>query len=516
MSEAPLGRLVRWAVTAGAFGALAAIAAATAWFAEHAVFAKWWPAAGLAWAAGWLAWRLAGGRGLAMWRRAAWPKWVLPVGLFAVFFAVKTVFAFYLKTEQQSDFLVMYQAAQSIAEGDFSFSQSAYWHFFAYQTPFALYQALMLKVFGGSIAPLLVVGALAMAGTNLLVFLIGRRITGSAVAGLFASFAYLAYPGPYLQANALTNDHLSACLLYLGAYLVVAGASRPPSRPARPRWALVAVGALVLQLGNLARPSGIVVVAALVAALVAAPIIGRRRKGSWRPLAASAAAAALAVAVYAGAGAAADQAVKAAGVNPAGTANNLPEWKFVFGLQGSWEQGRQDSADIGAYDPSPKPDARQIARAAVERDLRQLPQTWRTVLHRQVTSLWVLNESGSYLYWPQFEGRYRYQVPSAQAFTLGHYLVLGERGAFLPAVLLAAAGVGLLGRRRRWGALAAFAACLVAAYALVHLAIEVQPRYRYLVMPAVFALTAPAWDWLAGWPRRARLKPTRSAPNRRW
>jgi hypothetical protein len=60
-----------------------------------------------------------------------------------------------------------------------------------------------------------------MAGTNLLVFLFGRRLAGSAAAGLAASLMYLVYPGPYLEAAALTNDHLSAFLLLAGAYLVV-------------------------------------------------------------------------------------------------------------------------------------------------------------------------------------------------------------------------------------------------------------------------------------------------------
>ncbi|MDR0627921.1 MAG: hypothetical protein LBG11_11830 [Bifidobacteriaceae bacterium] len=45
--------------------------------------------------------------------------------------------------------------------------------------------------------------------------------------------------------------------------------------------------------------------------------------------------------------------------------------------------------------------------------------------------------------------------------------------------------------------------CLVAAYALIHLAVEVQPRYRYLAMPALFALGAPTRAWLTGsWRRK--------------
>ncbi|MDR0627049.1 MAG: hypothetical protein LBG11_07290 [Bifidobacteriaceae bacterium] len=271
-------------------------------------------------------------------------------------------------------------------------------------------------------------------------------------------------------------------------------------------WALVAAGGLVAQVGNLARPSGIVVCLALVAAALATPLIRRQPKGSWRPLAASMAAAALALGCYFAAGAATSSAIAASGVNPAGAANNLPEWKFVFGLQGTYDQGRQDLVEIGAYGPAPNSDARQIARRAVERDIRQLPRTWRSVLDRQINSLWVLNESGSYLYWPSFSSHYRYEVPSSGEFSWGHYLVLAERGLFLPIVILAAADVWLINRRRHWTALAAFLACFVIAFAAIHLVIEVQPRYRYLVMPAVFALTSPTWAWLTTRRRHLRLR----------
>jgi hypothetical protein len=260
---------------------------------------------------------------------------------------------------------------------------------------------------------------------------------------------------------------------------------------------LAVAGGLSLGLGNLARPAGLVVCLAVVAALVLVPLQGGKGTRTWRLEGLAALTAVVALAVYALTGAAASAAIKASGINPAGAANNLPEWKFVFGLQAG-NQGSQDLIDIDAYGPTPKPDARAIARAAVNRDIRQLPGTWREVLKRQVTSMWVLNESGSYLYWPDLKGEYRYKVPDSRAYTIGHYLVLGERGLFLPIVLMAATGIVLLNRQRRWTYLATFLACFVAAYAVIHLAIEVQPRYRYLVMPAIFALAAPTWAWLSG------------------
>ncbi|MDR2565994.1 MAG: glycosyltransferase family 39 protein [Bifidobacteriaceae bacterium] len=525
-AETKLGWLTRWLVAAGSFAVLAAIAAVAVLRGSRADFGLWWLGAGAACLAAAGLWRIAGRRALAVWRSWRLPKWVAPAAIFLMFFAVKAVFALRWKTQQRSDFLTMYQAAEAILRGDHSFTELAYWHFFAYQTPFAIYEAVMLKLFGGSIIPLLIVGALAMAGTNFLVYLFARRLTGSAVAGLFAGCLYLAYPGPYLEANVLTNDHLSAFLLILGAYLVLCGVGRITSRTTRggspaagsasggsgrglrkgrwAGWALVVLGGLVLELGNLARPAGIVVCVALAATSVVWPVMRRHAGQSWRPLGLSVAAALAALAVYALVGVGANLVVKASGINPEGSANNLPEWKFVLGLQ---PPEGSDYGSIGAYAPTPNPEARKIARELLKQSLRRLPDSWPHVVDRQSSLLWARQDTSTFQFWPQYGPSYKtvadyYAIPDKHLFTVAHYSVLLERGVFLPAVLLAAAGVFALNRDRRWSRLAVFLALFVSAYALVHLAIEVQPRYRYLAMPAIFALTGPAWSWLTGERRR--------------
>ncbi|MDR1442132.1 MAG: hypothetical protein LBJ02_07080 [Bifidobacteriaceae bacterium] len=176
--------MLRWMAAAVSFGSLATIGAVAVVYGSGLPQALWWLVFGLASALGVVLWRLAGRRVLTAWRKLGLPKWVLPAGLFSGFLAVKLMMVFSWQTEQWSDFLIIWRAAESIAVGDYSFSQEAYWVFFAYQTPFAIYEAVMLKLFGGSWVPLLAVNALAMAGVNLLTFLFARRLTGSAVAGL--------------------------------------------------------------------------------------------------------------------------------------------------------------------------------------------------------------------------------------------------------------------------------------------------------------------------------------------
>jgi hypothetical protein len=207
-----------------------------------------------------------------------------------------------------------------------------------------------------------------------------------------------------------------------------------------------------------------------------------------------------ALAIYAAVGAAADAAVKASGINPGGTGNHLPEWKLLPGLAGRGG-GVEDTEAIYALwgDPSTFGQARELAQETLRRDIEQLPDNWPQILRRQSVSLWVLNDTAVFAFNPGLAEEPTYAVPDSGTAPTAYWLVAMERGFFLPAVLLAAAGVIALSRGRRWGAVAIFLACLLVAYATVHLVVEVQPRYRYAIMPAIFALGAPAWARLAGW-----------------
>jgi hypothetical protein len=196
-------------------------------------------------------------------------------------------------------------------------------------------------------------------------------------------------------------------------------------------------------------------------------------------------------------GVGAGAAVKASGLNPEGIANNLPEWKIALGPVEGAVDGPSWS-EIGIRDSTPNPEAPRIAREIVRSYLEHLPQTWPQVLKRQTQTLWAQNDTASFAFWPGLEGRPLYELPDPQTATLAHYLVLLERGFFVPAVLLAAIGVLLLHRGHRWNYISTFLCCFFAAYCLVHLAIEVQPRYRYLAMPAIYALTAPTWAVISG------------------
>jgi hypothetical protein len=197
-------------------------------------------------------------------------------------------------------------------------------------------------------------------------------------------------------------------------------------------------------------------------------------------------------------------AIKASGINPAGAANNLPEWKFVLGLAGSG-QSNNDMAVLDPYGSTPKPGTRELAREMVERNIRQLPRTWGLVIKRQLIRLWTQNDTAIWAFNPLVADRHAYAIPDRETTPLAHYWVMGERGFFVPVVFWAGFGVVLLGRDRRWKYGATFLVCFVAIYSLTHLTIEAQTRYRYLAMPAIYTLAAPSWFWLTGERRRSRL-----------
>jgi hypothetical protein len=472
------------------------IAAVAVRYSDKIQLGPWWLAVGEGIVLAALAWRRYGYRVRVAWSRRSAPGWAVPCAVFSGSLVVDLVAALAVRTKQSIDWEAMLGAAQSIADGDWSFSESAYYYYHAYQTPWTLLEAGLLRVGGGSVVPILIVNALAMAGTNLLVYLMARRLTGSAAVGIAVAAAYLLCPGHILLANVLTNEHMSTVLLYLGLYLAVLAAAGPF------KWrgaGLFAAAGLALELGNLARPAGIAMWMGMIGLLVWS-LMSARKGAAGRRVGRIAAGMGVAAAVYLIVGAGASWTIQATGVNDQGLKNNLPELKVLRAFAPAnpevLDQAREDVGFgfPGVLEDPPHPEAREIVRRYVEKEIADLPNDWQPTLRLQLWRLWGQNTMGAWYF--------NIDDPTPATSFARAGLVLLERGLFLPIVIMA--GWATIMNRRSWSVLATALACFVAAYALMHLAIEVQPRYRYLAMPALFALGAPAWARLMGGTRRSR------------
>ena len=408
-----------------------------------------------------------------------------PVVLFALRFALALCVILVFGAVPVQDFQTMYDAACQMAQGSREYLQNDYFYNWAYQTGFVAYEALVVKVFGPGLLPLQLLNALWMAGTGCLVYAIARRFLSESAA-MTASLLYALYPAPYFLAAVLTNQHIAVFFYYLGFWLLVR------QRRLTRRWA--ALAGLCLAVGNLMRPLGAVIIVALLCWTLVRMLRWKGKDLLWvgAPLLAAGVAYFAATELF-------GWVVQATGLNPEGLNNNLPLWKFVLGLNldssGAWNQ-----ADYNAYYLLPRDQAPAAMEQVVGERLSSLGLGGLLELFwKKSQAMWGSLE---YLYWGfghlNGEAPVLGSVTLAQCLNALNYL---DRGIFLLAFLLAG-GASALWLRKGAGVgmrLPVMLCFLLCGYYGVHLLIEVQPRYRYFLMPVVFLLAGAGaqalWDW---------------------
>ena len=418
---------------------------------------------------------LAGGSILLLCLRYLRPVKGFSFVLFALRFALALCFILWLDSQPVQDFNTLYTAAGQLASGSHAYLDNLYFFNWAYQSAFLAYEALVLSLFGPSLLPLQLLNGFYLAMTNVLVYLIARKLTGERAA-MTAGLLYALYPAPLFLAGVLTNQHLSVFLFYAGIYLLVKQRELSPPR------ALVA--GVLLALGNGMRPIGAIPLLAAVIWCVLRALRGKCLRellhGAW-----------VAVSYFA-VGAALTGLIVVSGINPEGLGNNQPMWKFVVGLNQD-SSGCWNAADYEAFLSLPTREGHTaMSEAVVERLNVGIPKL-AGLAWRKSAVMWAANED---LYWG-----FGHLDPEETALsfpvTLSWnqiQLLLGglDKGVYLLAFALAL--TGLLNRLRKPEGCGRtlLLTLLVCGYYAVHLMVEVQVRYRYFLMPCVFVLGALA------------------------
>ena len=419
---------------------------------------------------------LAGTGILLLCRRYLRPVKGFAVILFALRFALALCFILWLDSQPVQDFNTLYTAAAQLAQGSHAYLDNLYFFNWAYQSAFMAYEALVISLFGSSLLPLQLLNAGYLAMTNVLVYLIARRLTGERAA-MTAGLLYALYPAPLFLAGVLTNQHLSVCLFYAGIYLLVKQKELSPLR---------ALGAgVLLALGNAMRPIGVIPLLAAVIWCVLRALRSRSPKELLHG--------ALAAAGYFAVGAALTGLIVVSGINPEGLGNNQPMWKFAVGLNQD-SNGCWNAADYEAFLSLPTEEGHAAMTEAVKERLGVGIPKLAGLAVRKSRVMWAANED---LYW----GFGHLSPDQTALFPLNWnqmQLLLGglDKGVYLLAFALAL--FGLLSRLRQPEGCGRtlLLTLLVCGYYAVHLIVEVQVRYRYFLMPCIFVLGALAVEEL--------------------
>jgi len=410
--------------------------------------------------------------------------------LFAVSLLLKTVFVLLIKTPQYSDFQLFYWVTAEIGSGNPKYLSEDYFSIWAYQTGFPAAMSVFYGIFGQNILAYIILNCVFLSISNVLVYLIAGTFTSEKISRIVA-LLYLFFPYIFGLSSVYTNQHLATMLFYCGIYVFL---KRKKSLVLMP----LAAGALIA-LGNAIRPEGIIFAGSFGACLFFEFLSDLRLHiKEWKhfikkhllPTATVIASFFLCFSLVSGF-------FVWSGLNPEGLANNFPLYKFVVGLNhdtaGSYSGSDSQRLFVElAHDPEQR-DSEAIE--LIRQRLSVSPQKILSLIKRKAETMWTSDRNQ-----PAFVG-----LDSSSAIRIGALNIPVARVKtffiytnYLYFILLFSLCViasvnGIKGKTH------SFVNLFITLFGLAVIAfvfIEVQGRYGYFTMPAVFMIAAPGLSFI--------------------
>jgi len=398
------------------------------------------------------------------------------IAIFVLALLSKSILVLKTATKPVSDFNTFYQSAIKLLNGDKSFGYTFYFKTWAYQTGPVIYYSAIMKLFGTGLLPLKLVNCFFMAGTNVLVYLIARKISNEYTAR-FVSLLYLFYPAPYFLAAVLTNQHFAACMFLLAVYILLAEKLNWGARGI--------IAGIILSLGNTVRPLGIVIIAAAIIWGIVETIRTKMVDKIGIVV--------LLVISYSLVNFGSSAMVKHADINPEGLANNFPLWKFVVGFnydskgQFSYEDQNKifDIQDLNQRNTVSK----QVLKERLSVGTRKL---FNLINTKQIT-MWAGSDTLRWEFYQQIGGKL---LPSKRIEKFEPIILKTEKIYYIFIFILMFLGLCKVFVKNRVHPGVMLLSILLLCYFGAHILIEIQVRYRYFAVILVFILAAKGSELL--------------------
>jgi 4-amino-4-deoxy-L-arabinose transferase-like glycosyltransferase len=378
-------------------------------------------------------------------------------------FSIRIVWILWNPAPPASDFLFMYNAALNAVSGDFSFAQSAYYTSFPYQLGFTMYEASIIRLFGNPLFVFKLLNVLFSMGTAIVIYYCASR-TFHENCGRISTLIYIFYVPNIIMCSVLTNQHLSTFLFLLGFLLLKRWDSNV-------HWLLAG---LLLGLGNLMRPIGIVYLAAIVLFFLLEQW-WQQQASSKRQRGIAATKLAGVIAVFYLVQSLASVSLISAGVTQNSLSGGDRYWKFMVGLNagtnGSWSL--DDARYANQYPFGEARDHAELTR--IKERLENKPKV-AALMGRKLVLMWGSADSSAF--W------------SLQGTDRGDWERLLNKWERTLYVLMCAFGLAAMMALWRSGQHRDHLLYLILLllYAAVHLLIENQTRYRLDLIPGLILL----------------------------
>ncbi|MGY3748613.1 ArnT family glycosyltransferase [Vagococcus acidifermentans] len=366
-------------------------------------------------------------------------------------------------TPPVQDFSEMYQAAVQFAGGQLDFaSESRYLSLYPYQVPFVMYQGIIIKLLGEHVLWLKLLNCIISTVTIALTIMIGKQFFSTKQA-LMAGLMLTLYPPHIVLNSVLTNQIIALCLFLAGIYLFL---------QEKDSLLNAVLCALFLTFGNLFRPLGSILLIAfgLYAVCIRLPV--KKHKGRYLltllclPV------------IYFSANQLVDTALMTSGITADSIQTVNPYWKFAVGLNqesdGKWTQADYDI--VTAFDTAEE--RNDAARQLLAERLDNPPAISR-LLVRKFLIMW--SDIDTSLSWGTKQtGLPQWAIAGLSVIQKTQYMMWVFCGT-----------VYLIKKRRQLPDGVYVLLIIIIGYVLVHEGIEIQTRYRYVLMP-FFSLLAAA------------------------
>ena len=381
--------------------------------------------------------------------------------LFIISFVIRLAFIIVFDFPQVYDFATLLDASHMFSNGDFSFNQWFHFHTWGYQTGFVIYQGLLLKLFHSEFL-LKLLNILYSSILVLFVYKVSKKISDEKSARV-VSLLYMFFPFYLFLNTVLVNSHLATLLMYLGILFLI---------KKEKSFKDYIIASILISLGNIIRPEGIIVVLAL---LVYEFFLFDKSKfvNTFIRVCSF-------LIVYFSIGFISSFLVIKSGVNPSGLENKDPLWKFLLGF--NYETCGYYTDDDSKYQVDRETEISIIK----ERALGDLSRTGKLMLCK-IDRFWL--SSGLDLE----TGSFNDKSTNVLGFNVNFSDISNAAMDFNKSVHIFILGMFLIGvfvNRKKISNEALFLLIMSFITFFVFLFIEIQPRYMYFIHVSLFIVAS--------------------------
>ncbi len=380
--------------------------------------------------------------------------------LFAVSLIIRLIFIMIANFEQVYDFKTLLEASKMFAKGDYSFNTWYHFHTWGYQTAFVIYQGVLLKLFN-SIFILKLLNVIYSSLIVVIVYKLGLKISKNEKSSRIVSMLYMIFPFYLFLNSVLLNSHLATLLSYIGIFFLL---------KEEPKYKDYLFGGILIALGNLIRPEGIII----VLTVIIYKLITLKKENIKKIIISLL----IFLSSYFILCNGASFLVKVSNINPSGLQNKDPLWKFLLGF--NYESCGYYVEDDARFQVSKEIEMNEIKRRALEDPIR----TGKLMVCK-VDRFWLSSgledEMGSFN-----DKSFNILGINIKFSRIKDMAIILNKGINI--IILTLMLLGLFINRKNIKNEVLFLLIMILITFGIYLFIEIQPRYLYFVHVSVFAL----------------------------